>query len=280
MPPLRLQADRTSPRRSPNLSSPLAAGLAAALLLLVPAGDVHAQSTVPSGPSADHPDLLRAEEAYFRGEPGEGIARLERLLARDPEAYDVLWRAAWFSLAAGLLEETTAAQNRWFRRGAAYARRARTVRPRGTEGRYWLVANLGLHAVQAGSAREMAELGEEVYRESRRLLGERPRHGGAHNVLGRTHFEVMSLSAFSRLLGRLFLGGNLLGQASWEKARFHLERAVQLDPRLVYFRLDLARLHQARGRSRLARRHACRALALPALHPPDPKLKRAARRLL
>ncbi|HSR42186.1 MAG TPA: hypothetical protein VLL48_08445, partial [Longimicrobiales bacterium] len=250
------------------------------VLLLAPLGSARAQSSVPGAPTAVHPDLLRAEEAYFRGEPREGLARLERLLKRDPESYDVLWRASWFSLAAGLMEEATAAQNRWFREGADYARRARAARPRGPEGRYWLVANLGLHAVQAGSAREMAELGEEVYRESRSLLEERPRHGGAHNVLGRTHFEVMSLSAVSRLLGRLFLGGDLLGQASWEKARFHLERAVQLDPRVIYFRLDLARLHQARGRPRLARSHACRALALPALHPPDPKLKRAARRLL
>lgn len=266
----------------------LLAGLLLAAGPLLPAGarplaaplTAAAQEIPPGRPTAARGDLRRAEVAYFDGEPERALAALERLLEGDPDRYEALWRASWTSLSLGLMEDTREGRIRRFEEGASYGRRAEELRPHSPVARYWHVANLGLRALEVPSLREMARRGEEVFRRARSLIADDSLHAGAHNVMGRTQFEVMKVSGITRFFGGLFIGGELLDGSSWEGARFHLERAVELDPDLVYYRVDLARLHAHRERSSLARRHACRALALPTVYPPDPKLKAEARAIL
>lgn len=225
--------------------------------------------------------LARADELYFAGRPHDALVELEGTLARTPEAYRALWRASRAALARGLLQETVEEQNRWYRRGAAYGRRAVALRPSdGLEGRYWLAANAGLHAIQAGEPGEIAELAEEVHRETTFVLEREPDHAGAHNVLGQLHFEIMKLSAVERWLGRLLLGGDALAIASWEGAERHLARAARLEPSMIRYRLDLARLHLHRDRPRPAVEHLRAALRLEPRHPPDPRFQNRARELL
>jgi predicted negative regulator of RcsB-dependent stress response len=73
-------------------------------------------------------------------------------------------------------------------------------------------------------------------------------HDGAYHVLARWNAEIMRLSGLSRFFARQFLGAGIFSQASWEGAVTNLERAVEIDPRRIVHRLDLAQVYVDRKR--------------------------------
>lgn len=224
--------------------------------------------------------LYRADELYFSRRPEEALDALQGVLRHRPRSFGALWRASRAAVSLGLLAEGTAAQNQWYARGADFGRRAANERPERVEGHYWLAANAGLHAVQAGQPGRIVELGEQVHRAVTTVLELNPRHAGAHNVLGRLHFEIMKLSFFERLLGRVVMGSGAIGGASWEGAERHLARAVELDRDFILYRLDLGRLYLRRERPDRAAEELRAALRLEPVHPPDREFQERARRLL
>lgn len=250
--------------------------LALALLagLLMPlAGQAQSASPVPDA-------LARADRLYRSGRPLESLETAELFLRERPRSFEALWRASRAAVSLGLLEETKAAQNRWYMRGADYGRRAADVRADRVEGHYWLAANAGLHALQESRPGRVADLGEEVHRAATTVLELEPAHAGAHNVLGRLQMAIMELSSLERMIGRHLLGSEAISFASWEGARRHLSRAVELDPDFILYRLDLGRLHLRRQRPRAAARELRAALRLEPVHPPDARFRDRARELL
>ncbi len=71
---------------------------------------------------------------------------------------------------------------------------------------------------------------------------------------GRWNGEIRRFSGFTRFFARQFLGASIFGQASWEGAVTNLERAVEIDPRRIVHRLDLAGVYVDRKRYDDARR--------------------------
>lgn len=243
--------------------------LLAVMVLLAPA-DLSAQMTALGNP------VVQADMLYLAGEPELAFERLEGRLSVDPTDYDALWRAARAAVALGVREDGSRAQNAWLDPAILLAERAMDVRPEALEGIYWHGVAAGRRAMNAapGYAVELAQI---VYDDAHRILAADSLHGGAHNMLGKLNYEVMSLSRIKRLLARTFMGTEALDETSWEAADHHLHRAAELSPELVGFHFDLAQLHRKRDRREDAIRELGHVLSLPAVHPNDDELQEEAR---
>jgi tetratricopeptide (TPR) repeat protein len=255
------------------------------LLLIVPfLVPLHSVGQDPwTSPDRD-PEIVRvrAQALFLDGRTREALDEVKGLLNRDPLSYEDLWRAASYAVALGAEREEEGdgdGAERWYDQGLAWADSAVGVRPDGTEGRYWALAALGRTALSAGP-REATGIADRIRSRALNLLEDEPDHAGAHNVLGRLYYEIMSRSGVSRFFGRAFLRGEALREASWEKAEHHLGRAVEADPEAAMYQLDLGRLLLATGRRDEGRRALTRAVELAEPHPPDQSFAREARRLL
>ena len=120
----------------------------------------------------------------------------------------------------------------------------------------------------------------EIRSEALRAIQLNPRHDGAYHVLGRWNAEIMRLSGPTRFLAKNFLGADIFNQASWDGAVSNMEKAVELNPRRIYHRLDLAEVYVDRGRYSDARTQLQRVALLPVADPLDPTYKQQAAELL
>jgi len=267
-----------------NLPFPLLALVLATALAGTGASDAQAQSFEARGrpdldfhvPADVSSPVAEADDLYFAGQPDASYALLEAHLAAVPDDYGVLWRAARAAVVLGVSEEGSRPQNRWLDPAMDFANRAVALVPDGVDGLYWRGAAHGRRAMNA-SPGYATELAQRVWDDAHAILAQDSLHGGAHNLLGKLSFEVMSLSRFERAMGRIFMGNPVLSQASWERAEVHLEAAAREWPDLVLFQFDLGQLYRKRGRRDDARAAFERVLALPAVHPPDFDLHAQAR---
>lgn len=221
----------------------------------------------------------RADALYFAGQPEEAFERLREHLADHPDDYDALWRVARATVVLGVAAEGVLHQNSWFDTGMDFGERAVALRPDGTEGRYWRGAVTGRRALNA-AAEYGAELAQRAYEDAQAILAAEPDHGGAHNILGKIFYEIMSMSRIERWLGRTFVRTDVLRKSSWEEAEHHLRSAAEDWPEWVMFQYDLAELYRKRGREDEARDTYARVTRMSAIHPSDPALQREAERRL
>jgi tetratricopeptide (TPR) repeat protein len=217
----------------------------------------------------------QADALYFAGQAEEAFELLKAHLLEQPDDYEALWRVARSTLVVGVSVEGNLQQNLWFDEGMRFADRAVSLRPKGIEGRYWRGAVTGRRALNA-AAEYGAELAQTAYEDALAILEVDPHHGGAHNILGKIYFEIMSMSRIERWLGRTFVRTDVLRTSSWERAEHHLETAAESWPDWVVFQYDLAELYRKRGREDEAREAYARVVGMPSLHPSDPALQRDA----
>lgn len=243
-------------------------------------------ASIACPPAPTRAQLLHIDDAtteadvlYLAGEPEAAWNRLQEHLATHPDDYGALWRAVRSAVVLAIEEEDHLAQNAWLDPAIVHAERAVELRPEGIDGVYWRGVASGRRAMNAGPGYAV-ELAEVVYEDAHTILAADSLHGGAHNMLGKLNFEVMSLSRIKRFLARTFMGNEALEDASWEDAEHHLRRAAELWPDFVLFHFDLGRLYEKRGPRELAIRELAHALALPAVHPTDRGLQEQARGFL
>jgi len=255
--------------------------------LAVPAGPLRAQTVAryaPLGPSGIDlrvpvgvvSPVEQADELYFEGDAQASFELLDAHLAVVSDDYEVLWRAARAAVILGVAAEGSRPQNLWLDPAMELGHRAVAARPDGVDGLYWRGAAHGRRAMNA-SPGYASELAQQVWDDAHAILEQDAGHGGAHNLLGKLNYEVMSLSRFERAMGRIFMGNEALSRANWELAEIHLEEAVASWPDLVLFQFDLGQLYRKRGRKEDALAAYRRVLELPAVHPPDLQLQEQAR---
>ena len=170
-------------------------------------------------------------------------------------------------------------QNRWYKVGEEYARRATVVAPDGIDGLYWLLAAKGLRSVQTNPL-DASRLGTEVYDLANGLLAMDSLHAGAYHSLGVLNYEVMKLTWVERLIATRLLGNRPFRLTSWENAETYLRRATELEPEFIRYQLDLGKMYLKRKQMELARRAFRTVLELPAVHAPDVVFQEVAAELL
>lgn len=142
--------------------------------------------------------------------------------------------------------------------------------PDHADAHYWLAVSLGLKTEYSGPFAKLTT-GKECYETTARALELDPGHAGAHELLGRIHAGVMRLPWLVRKLGASLGMNDALGEASWESAEAHLERAAELDASAIAPRLELGKLMVELERPEQAPEWWNRALDIE----PDTELDRA-----
>jgi tetratricopeptide (TPR) repeat protein len=223
--------------------------------------------------------LDRADSLYFAGEPEAAFGLLRAHVEERPDDYQALWRIVRATVVLGVAAEGWRMQNSWLDTGMGFGDLAVELRPDGVEGRYWRGAVTGRRALNA-APEYGAELAQRAYEDAHAVLVAEPGHGGAHNILGRIFFEIMSMSRVQRWIGRTFVRTDALRESSWEAAELHLDKAAAEWPDWIPFQYDLAALYEKRGRDDEARAAYRRVTHMPAVHPTDPALQEDAERQL
>ena len=253
------------------------------LLWLTVARPVWAQESRPPfdvPPVPTRADLSRVDSLYVALDARSSLAAAEALVGADSTDEEASWRASRAALALGLMATEESVQMEWYRRSEAHATRVVALDSLRVEGLYLLAAAEGRRALQERPG-VIAQLAQEVWILAQRVLALEPDHAGAHNILGKVNFEVMTLGRVKRFIARLLVGDNAaLDSASWEAAERHQLASVAEAPFMILFRYELAQTYLRLERPAEAELQLRELLALPVRHPPDAMWQEDARRLL
>lgn len=255
-----------------------------ALLWITVVRPVWAQESQPAfdglPPVSTRADLSLVDSLYVSLDVRGSLEAAEAIAGADSTDEEAIWRASRAALALGLLATEESVQMGWYRRSAAHAARVVALDSLRVEGLYLLAAAEGRRALQE-SPRVIAQLAQEVWVLAQRVLVLEPGHAGAHNILGKVNFEVMTLGRVKRFIARLLIGDNTaLDSASWEEAERHQLASVKEAPFMILFRYELARTYLSLGRLAEAELQLREILVLPVRHPPDAVWQEEAQRLL
>lgn len=239
---------------------------------------VAAQSPVPSATVRSGIEAADSLIALGKLEPAYAI-----LMARldvAPRDFEARLRAVQNALGLGILGATEDTRLYWLREAEAQGRLLLPLRPHDPDAMAWAAASRGRAALAEGSSRTTVRLAEEVWAITDTLLAIAPDHPLGNHVRGKLHQEAMRLSRFKQIIARVFLGFDLVGQASWLQAEEHLKRAVAGDPGMVLFYLDLGETYRYQGKTQEAEAAYRRGLAVPDRLPVDEHLKQVLRERL
>jgi tetratricopeptide (TPR) repeat protein len=214
--------------------------------------------------------------------PAAALVRFEAVLASDSGDVEANWRAA---IALNDLAQPLRTAAGRARRDSLYsraerdARRAVRLAPNVAPALFSLGLVLGNEALTRG-IKDRVRMAGEIRSLALRALAADSTSDGAHHLLGRWNYEVLTLSGLEQFVAKSFLGGAVFREASWDEARRHLERAVAIDSTRIFHRLDLARLYAAREQPAAARAQLDRILRLPDRFAADTIYRREAGELL
>jgi tetratricopeptide (TPR) repeat protein len=178
------------------------------------------------------------------------LAHYEAALAIDSTAYEANWRAAIVLLDQGEQipdSRKSPARDSLYARAERLARRAVAADSLGADGHFALAAAVGRASLTMGK-KERIRRARVIRDEAERTIALDPRHDGAYHILGRWNAEIMRISGFSRFFAKSFLGAGIFSQASWGKAIYNMEKAVELDSARIYHHLELAEIFAERKR--------------------------------
>ena len=142
-----------------------------------------------------------------------------------------------------------------------------------------LASALGRLSLTRGG-RDRIKFGKIIYNEASYAIQLAPDNDVAHHIVGVFHAEVKRLPGPTRFFARLLFGARLLGASNWDSATLHLERAVQIAPKNIYHRLELARVYLDIGRNADAAAQLEAIAQLPDGDVLDPEYRRRAAELL
>jgi tetratricopeptide (TPR) repeat protein len=198
---------------------------------------------------ADHVALgVAASEAH---DLPTALQHFQAALDQDSANYESNWRGAMTLLTLG--EQLPGSgknpeRDSLYAQAERYARRAVAAEPASADGHFALAASLGRTSLTMGRKARIRRAAS-IRSEARRTIALNPRHDGAYHILGQWNAEIMRLSGLSRFFAKNFLGAGIFNQASWARAIYNMEKAVQLDSGRIYHRLELAEIYAERKRA-------------------------------
>jgi tetratricopeptide (TPR) repeat protein len=217
-------------------------GLAVLCLIGPTAGPVVAQQV------EDHVALgITASDAH---DLRTALQHFQAALDQDSSSYEANWRGAITLLTLG--EQLgdggkNPERDSLYQEAERYAGRAVASNPAGADGHFALAASIGRTSLTMGRKARIRRAAI-IRSEALRTIALNPRHDGAYHILGRWNAEIMRISGLGRFFAKSFLGAGIFNQASWGKAIYNMEKAVQLDPGRIYHHLELAEIYAERKR--------------------------------
>jgi hypothetical protein len=224
-----------------------------------------APAAAPAAPPPLAKVLERVDDLHKRRDDRAAFAEeqslLQAALARAPQDYGVLWRAArlyfWASDDPGLSNDQ---RSRIGKDGWDIAERAVAANPNRVEGQYWAAVCMGNYALGLGVVKALAKGMESKFRE--RL--------GRAEQLDRSYQWGAIDTAWGRFYDRL-----PWPKRDREQAEVHFKRAVEVNPYQLRARVYLAQSWIDQDRFADAKRLLDEVAATPAGHYDAPEERRA-----
>lgn len=211
---------------------------------------------------AGAPDRLAAQTAAEHVALGDraaaarnGVVALqhfEEAIRLDASAVETRLKATSTAVDLGEYHPDEQERKRLYVLAEQYARRAVVESPADADAHFQLARALGRRALSVES-RERVKYAIDIRTHALEAVRLNPRHPGALHVMGMWNYNIMQINGLTRFLVRRFLGGKVFDSANWADAQRYMEEAVHNDPERIVHRLDLARVHVARGNMEKAR---------------------------
>jgi hypothetical protein len=211
--------------------------------------------------------------------PGASARQEVRVVDVAPAHETTLFRRVEGEVHAALLTEDGDARGRHLAAAEQIGRYLVEQDSMSAEAHYWLAVTLGVKTEYSGPFQKLTS-GREVFFTTAKVLELDPEHPGGHEMMGRLHSAVMRLPWLVRGLALRMGMGQVLGEASWERAEHHFLRSAALDPSAIAPRVELAKLYLDQDRVQEARPVLLAVAALRAGSVVDERLLDEARALL
>jgi tetratricopeptide (TPR) repeat protein len=196
--------------------------------------------------------VARGDSLYDARNAVAALAAYESVVAADPTSYEALWKAARSAIDIGEFDRDVEHRTQLYERARELATRAVRANPADAEGHFQLSRAVGRVALAAG-VRDKVRLAEAVRIHALDALARKPNHDGALHVIGMWNAEIRRLNGFQRTMAKTFMGGQVLGEASWDAAVSYMQRSVAAEPTRIVHRLDLGKVYIDVGKKQLAR---------------------------
>ena len=252
--------------------------LSVPLLVALAAGNVVAQAAPPE--FDEHMALGITAAATM--DPEGAVDHFAAALAIDSTNYQANWRMASALIDVGKQtpdDVKSKERDSLYVLAEVYARRAVDAELLQPDGHYILAAAIGRASLTKGN-KERVRRAREIRVEALKALELDPEHSNAHHVIGRWHAEIKRLSGLQRWFAKNLYGGDFLKLASWQQAQEHMERAVAIDPAVIYHHMDLAEIYIDRKRYGDARLQLLAIDSLPLFDVLDPRYQARAEELM
>jgi len=230
--------------------------------------------------AAEH--IARGDSANPLMHPDVALRHYQAALALDSLNFEANWKAAKAvsDVAKQLLGDSTKDQrDSLYSIGRGYAERALRVDSTRAEGHYAVALVLGRLSRTRGG-KERVRFARIIFDEATRAVAIDSTLDAAYHILGAWHAEVKRLSGFTRFFAKTLYGAGFMNRANWPDAVKNLERAVALNPRNIYHRLELAEVFEDLDQYSKAREQLEIIATLPITDVMDPHHKQEAAALL
>ena len=254
------------------LSAPAAAQLTAVEHLAL--GD-SARAALQSVQALRH--YQAAIEAFERA-VGAQLQQVASVRLPDPRYYEAQWKAARevADVAKQLLGDSLRQRrDSLYSLGRTWAEGAIRADSTDANGHFALALVLGRLSRTRGG-KERVRFARVIYDEARRAVQLDTLHDGAYHIVGMWNAEVKRLSGLTRFFAKTLFGAGFMDRATWDSAVVNLERAVVLNPRHVYHRLELAGVYLDLAQPAKAIDQLQAISGLPVGDPMDPYYQRLA----
>src|SRR5213082_126317 len=231
---------------------------------------------------AEH--IALGDSAYAALAPQQALGHYRAALALDSLNYQALWKSGreLVDIAkqiTGNDDSSKHLRDSLYTEARALGEAAVRVNPNGADGHFTIGQALGRLSRTKGG-KERVRFAKIIYDEGMKAIELDSTHDGAYHLIGAWHAEVKRLSWIQRKAAALLFGGGFLAKGNWHDAQAYLEKAVALDPRKIFHRLELGEVYIDLGQYSKARAELRAVSTLPVTDVLDPEYKKEAAQLL
>ena len=228
--------------------------------------------------------IALGDSAHAALVPAQALAHFRAAYAIDTSNYEVLWKTAreLVDIAKQIEGEDDSSRHRrdsLYMEARAFGEAAVRRNPGGADGHFMIGQALGRLSRTKGG-KERVHFARIIYDEGMKAIELDSTHDGAYHLIGAWHAEVKRLSWIQRKAAALLFGGGFLAKGNWHDAQAYLEKAVALDPRKIFHRLELGEVYIDLGQYSKARAELRAVSTLPVTDVLDPEYKKEAAQLL
>ena len=220
--------------------------------------------------------IQKGDDFYDKWDHRNALVEYMNALKIDSTDYEILWRIsrAYTELGEKIDERV---RESYYQNAMKYAEKAVVANADGVEGHFRKAVALGRLALFKGGKTKI-ELSKGVKEEIDIVKQLDPDYDLAYYVIGRWHREISNLSRILKALAKVIYGG--VPEASNEKALENFNKAIELKPDFIEYRLELGRTYMMLKQWEAAREQFTKCGELPSMEEDDDEFKKEAQELL